>query len=60
MPQVAIKTGSKIVRVIATYRVGADDAKTAREVVKEHYENQKLPSNIKLIDKEVLGLKGLL
>lgn len=61
MPQVAIKHGSNIVRVIATYRVLSDNANQAREVVREFLDNQELPKNIKMVGKaEVVGLRGLL
>lgn len=61
MPQVAIKGGSNIVRVIATYRVTSDDAREAREVVKKFLNDQELPKNIKMVGKaEVVGLRGLL
>lgn len=61
MPQVAIKTGSNIVRVISTYRVKSNNVGEAREIVKKFFKKQSMPSDIKLVGKtEVVTLRGLL
>lgn len=59
--QVAIKKGNNVVRVVSTYRVQSDSPQSARDIIRQHLENEKLPKGIKLIGKiETLGLKGIL